>query len=38
MYFSNPQGESIIPQIVPVFKAAGVSSVSYRSQLSPTSP
>ena len=24
MYFSNPQGESILPQIVPVFKAAGV--------------
>ena len=24
MYFSNPQGESILPQIVPVLKAAGV--------------
>ncbi len=37
MYFSNPQGESIIPQIVPVFKAAGVSSVKLI-PLSPTSP
>jgi branched-chain amino acid transport system substrate-binding protein len=37
MYFSNPQGESILPQIVPVFKAAGVSSVK-QIPLSPTSP
>jgi len=37
MYFSNPQGESIIPQIVPVFKAAGVSTVK-TIPLSPTSP
>ena len=37
MYFSNPQGESIIPQIVPVFKAAGVSTVKLI-PLSPTSP
>jgi branched-chain amino acid transport system substrate-binding protein len=37
MYFSNPQGESIIPQIVPVFKAAGVSTVK-QIPLSPTSP
>ncbi|HTP21397.1 MAG TPA: ABC transporter substrate-binding protein [Solirubrobacteraceae bacterium] len=37
MYFSNPQGESIIPQIVPVFKAAGVSKVKLI-PLSPTSP
>ena len=37
MYFSNPQGESIIPQIVPVFKAAGVSTVKLV-PLSPTSP
>ena len=37
MYFSNPQGKSIIPQIVPVFKAAGVSTVKLI-PLSPTSP
>ena len=37
MYFSNPQGESIIPQIVPVFKAAGATSVKLI-PLSPTSP
>jgi branched-chain amino acid transport system substrate-binding protein len=37
MYFSNPQGESILPQIVPVFKAAGVSTVK-QIPLSPTSP
>ena len=37
MYFSNPQGESIIPQIVPVFKAAGASTVKLI-PLSPTSP
>jgi branched-chain amino acid transport system substrate-binding protein len=37
MYFSNPQGESILPQIPPVFKAAGVQSVK-TIPLSPTSP
>ena len=37
MYFSNPQGESIIPQVVPVFKAAGATSVKLI-PLSPTSP
>jgi branched-chain amino acid transport system substrate-binding protein len=37
MYFSNPQGESIIPQIVPVFKAAGATTVKLI-PLSPTSP
>jgi branched-chain amino acid transport system substrate-binding protein len=37
MYFSNPQGESLLPQIVPVFKAAGVTSVK-QVPLSPTSP
>jgi branched-chain amino acid transport system substrate-binding protein len=37
MYFSNPQGESIIPQIVPVFKAAGATKVKLI-PLSPTSP
>jgi branched-chain amino acid transport system substrate-binding protein len=37
MYFSNPQGESILPQIVPVFKAAGVTTVK-TIPLSPTSP
>jgi len=37
MYFSNPQGESILPQIVPVFKAAGVTTVK-QVPLSPTSP
>ncbi len=37
MYFSNPQGESFLPQIVPVFKAAGVTSIK-QIPLSPTSP
>ena len=37
MYFSNPQGESILPQIVPVFKAAGVTTVK-QVPVSPTSP
>jgi branched-chain amino acid transport system substrate-binding protein len=37
VYFSNPQGESIIPQITPVFKAAGVTTIHYV-PLSPTSP
>jgi len=37
VYFSNPQGESIIPQITPVFKAAGVTTIKYI-PLSPTSP
>jgi branched-chain amino acid transport system substrate-binding protein len=37
VYFSNPQGESIIPQITPVFKAAGVKTIKYV-PLSPTSP
>jgi branched-chain amino acid transport system substrate-binding protein len=37
VYFSNPEGESIIPLIVPVFKAAGVSTVKLI-PLSPTSP
>jgi len=37
VYFSNPQGESIIPQITPVFKAAGVTTIKYV-PLSPTSP
>ncbi len=37
IYFSNAQGESIIPQITPVFKAAGVTTVHYI-PLSPTSP
>ena len=37
IYFSNPQGESIIPQITPVFKAAGVTTIHYI-PLSPTSP
>lgn len=37
MYFSNPQGESLLPQIVPVFKAAGVTSIK-KVPLSPTSP
>ena len=37
VYFSNPQGESIIPQISPVFKAAGVKTIKYI-PLSPTSP
>jgi branched-chain amino acid transport system substrate-binding protein len=37
IYFSNAQGESIIPQITPVFKAAGVTTVK-DIPLSPTSP
>lgn len=37
MYFSNAQGESILPQIVPTFEAAGVTSVK-KVPLSPTSP
>jgi branched-chain amino acid transport system substrate-binding protein len=37
VYFSNTQGESIIPQITPVFKAAGVTKVTDIG-LSPTSP
>ena len=37
MYFSNAQGESILPQIAPVFKAAGVTTVQ-DIPLSPTSP
>jgi branched-chain amino acid transport system substrate-binding protein len=37
VYFSNPQGESIIPQITPVFKAAGVTTIKYV-PLSPTTP
>ncbi len=37
VYFSNPQGESIVPQITPVFKAAGVTTVK-DIPLSPTSP
>jgi branched-chain amino acid transport system substrate-binding protein len=37
MYFSNPQGESILPQIVPVFKAAGVTTVK-QVPVSPTTP
>jgi branched-chain amino acid transport system substrate-binding protein len=37
VYFSNAQGESIVPQITPVFKAAGVTTIKYI-PLSPTSP
>src|SRR6202522_906213 len=37
IYFSNAQGESILPQITPTFKAAGVSKVT-DIPLSPTSP
>ena len=37
MYFSNAQGESLLPQITPVFKAAGVTTV-HDIPLSPTSP
>ena len=37
VYFSNAQGESIVPQITPVFKAAGVTTIHYI-PLSPTSP
>ena len=36
MYFDNPQGASLLPQITPVFKAAGVSTVT-TIPLSPTS-
>jgi branched-chain amino acid transport system substrate-binding protein len=37
VYFSNPQGESLLPQITPVFKAAGVTTIK-NIPLSPTSP
>jgi branched-chain amino acid transport system substrate-binding protein len=37
IYFSNAQGESILPQITPVFKAAGVTTVK-DIPLSPTAP
>jgi branched-chain amino acid transport system substrate-binding protein len=37
IYFSNAQGASIVPQITPVFKAAGVTTVK-DIPLSPTSP
>jgi branched-chain amino acid transport system substrate-binding protein len=37
IYFSNAQGESILPQITPVFKAAGVTTI-HDIPLSPTSP
>jgi len=37
VYFSNPQGESLLPQITPVFKAAGVTTVK-DIPLSPTTP
>jgi branched-chain amino acid transport system substrate-binding protein len=37
IYFSNPQGESILPLITPVFKAAGVTTI-HDIGLSPTSP
>ena len=37
VYFSNAQGASIIPQITPVFKSAGVTKVT-DIPLSPTSP
>jgi branched-chain amino acid transport system substrate-binding protein len=37
IYFSNAQGESILPQITPTFKAAGVTKVT-DIPLSPTSP
>jgi branched-chain amino acid transport system substrate-binding protein len=37
IYFSNAQGASIVPQITPVFKAAGVTTVK-NIPLSPTSP
>ncbi len=37
VYFSNAQGEQIIPEITPVFKAAGVTTIKYV-PLSPTSP
>jgi branched-chain amino acid transport system substrate-binding protein len=37
VYFNNPQGASLLPQITPVFKAAGVTTVK-AIPLSPTSP
>jgi branched-chain amino acid transport system substrate-binding protein len=37
VYFSNAQGESLIPQITPVFKSAGVTTIK-DIPLSPTSP
>jgi len=37
IYFSNAQGESILPQVTPTFKAAGVTKVT-DIPLSPTSP
>jgi len=37
IYFSNPQGESLLPQVTPVFKAAGVTTIK-DIPLSPTSP
>jgi len=37
IYFSNAQGSSILPQITPVFKAAGVTTI-HDIPLSPTSP
>ena len=37
IYFSNAQGESILPQITPTFKAAGVTKIT-DIPLSPTSP
>src|ERR1700685_4441921 len=37
IYFSNAQGESILPQITPTFKAAGVTKITDL-PLSPTSP
>src|SRR3984885_12106552 len=37
IYFSNPQGESLLPQITPVFKAAGITTIK-DIPLSPTSP
>ncbi len=37
VYFSNAQGESLLPQVTPVFKAAGVTTV-HDIPLSPTSP
>jgi branched-chain amino acid transport system substrate-binding protein len=37
VYFNNPQGASLLPQITPVFKATGVTTVK-AIPLSPTSP
>jgi branched-chain amino acid transport system substrate-binding protein len=37
VYFSNPQGSALLPQITPVFKAAGVTTIK-DIPLSPTSP